>query len=326
MRTLLLIAVAALASLLPARSQYFVIHDTTEFDFIADRSSSIAQLATGMQFVEGPVWVSRDGGFLLFSDIPANELKKWSVGDELATFRQPSNNANGNCLDRQGRLITAEHAGRRLSITELDGTVRTLVDRYNGKRLNSPNDVVVKSDGAVWFTDPDYGLANAPKEQERNMVFRFDPEKQELHPVATDFERPNGLCFSPDEKRLFIADSGKQHIRVFEVQPDARLSGGDVFCRIENGVPDGIRCDATGRLYCAAGDGIHIYGPCGALIAKLIMPETPANLAFGGKDHQTLFVTARTSLYAVRLAVKGARMRDASTAASSSTARTDPAR
>ncbi len=326
MRTLFVIAVAALAGLLPARCQYFVIHDTKEFDFIVDQSSRITQLATGMKFVEGPVWVPRDGGFLLFSDIPANELKKWSVHDELATFRQPSNNANGNCLDRQGRLITAEHSGRRLSIMELDGTVRTLVDQYKGKKFNSPNDVVVKSDGTVWFTDPDYGLGAAPKEQEGNLVFRFEPKSEEIHPVATDFERPNGLCFSPDEKRLFIADSGKRHVRVFDVQSDGQLTGGEVFCRIENGVPDGIRCDATGRVYCTAGDGIHIFGPGGILIAKLIMPETPANLAFGGKDYHTLFVTARTSLYAVRLAVKGAKTRDTATATSARTETMDPAR
>jgi gluconolactonase len=290
-----------------ASAQYFVIEDQPEFDSMIGLSSKLAKLAGDMQFVEGPVWVPAEGGYLIFSDIPANELKKWSVQGDVATFRKPSNQANGNCLDREGRLITAEQGGRRLAITQKDGAVQTLVDRYAGKRFNSPNDVVVKADGTVWFTDPDYGLGSNPKEQEGDFVFRFDPKTKDIRPVATDFERPNGLCFAPGEKRLYIADSGRsrRHIRVFDVQKDSTLTGSKVFCTIDRGVPDGIRCDDTGRLYSTAGDGIHVFGPEGGRIGKFIVPETPANLAFGGKDCKTLFITARTSLYAIRLRVRG---------------------
>jgi gluconolactonase len=298
-------------AILPAlQAQYLVIYDTNEFDRVVMLSSKLGKLAGDMRFVEGPVWVPREGGYLVFSDIPANELKKWSVKeDEIVTFRQPSNHANGNCLDKRGRLITAEHTGRRLSITERNGTVHTLVDQFEGKKLNSPNDVVVKSDGTVWFTDPDYGLGNNPKEQAGNFVFRFDPRKKDLRVVARDFDKPNGLCFSPDERRLYVADSGKpKHIRVFDVLKDGSLAGGDVFCQIERGAPDGIRCDAAGRLYSSGGEGVYVFAPNGKLLGKIMMPESPANLAFGGRDGQTLFITARTSLYAIRLAVKGARL------------------
>jgi gluconolactonase len=246
---------------------------------------------------------------LVFSDIPANELKKWSVEEDLATLRKPSNNANGNCLDREGRLITAEHGARRVSITEADGTVHTLVDRFQGKRFNSPNDVVVRSDHAVWFTDPDYGLGDDPRELEGNFVFWYDRASKEVTVVAKDFEKPNGLCFSPDHRRLYVADSGpnRRHVRRFNVRPDGTLAQAQVFCEIEKGVPDGIRCDSTGRLYSTAGDGVHIFAPDGNRVGKFIVPETPANLAFGGKDNRTLFITARTSLYAIRLGVAGAK-------------------
>jgi gluconolactonase len=309
MKADLLAPLLLFSALSVASAQYFVIEDQPEFDRVVALSSKLAKLAGDMQFVEGPVWVPAGGGYLVFSDIPDNELKKWSVEEDLATFRKPSNNANGNCLDRQGRLISAEHGGRRLAIAQKDGTLETLVDRYAGNRLNSPNDVVVKTDGTVWFTDPDYGLGSNPKEQAGNFVFRFDPKSKEVRPVATDFEQPNGLCFAPGEKRLYIADSSRSrhHIRVFDVQKDGAVTGGKVFCTIDRGVPDGIRCDAAGRLYSTAGDGIHIFGPDGGRIGKLIVPETPANLAFGGKDYQTLFITARTSLYAIRLGVSGAK-------------------
>jgi len=309
MKANLFVPLLLFSALSVASAQYFVIDDPREFDSVVILSSRLAKLAGDMRFVEGPVWVPAEGGYLVFSDIPANELKKWSAEADLTTFRKPSNNANGNCLDQEGRLISAEHGGRRLVIAQKDGTLETLVDRCEGKRFNSPNDVVVKGDGTVWFTDPDYGLGSNPKEQAGNYVFRFDPKTKDIRPVATDFERPNGLCFAPGEKRLYIADSDRfrHHIRVFDVQKDGTLSGGKVFCTIAPGVPDGIRCDATGRLYSTAGDGIHIFGPDGGKIGKFVVPETPANLAFGGNDYKTLFITARTSLYAIRLGVRGAR-------------------
>ena len=284
--------------------------DKAEFGAIVSANAKLERLATGMKFTEGPVWVNRDAGYLVFSDIPSDELKILTVTDVmtlLKKYRKPSSNANGNTVDRQGRLITCEHSGRRVSILEDDGTLRTLVDRHDGKKFNSPNDVVVKSDGSVWFTDPSYGLPKGEtKEQEGNYVFRFDPKTKATAIVAKDFDMPNGLCFSPDEKKLYIADSGKpHHIRAFDVQPDGTVAGGGVFCVIDNGVPDGIRCDAQGRIFSSAGDGVHIFSTDGKLIGKILVPETPANLCFGGADGKTLFITAQTSLYSIKLKNQG---------------------
>ncbi len=286
----------------------FDIRDEAEFKKVIASDARLVKQATGMSFTEGPVWLEWDGGFLVFSDIPANELKQWTATGGLATFRAPSFNANGNTVDREGRLITCEHSGRRVSILESDGTLRTLVDRHDGRKFNSPNDAVVKSDGTVWFTDPPYGLPRGEtKEQEGNFVFRFDPKMKATTIVARDFDMPNGLCFSPDEKRLYIADSGKpRHLRVFEVQNDGTLTGGAVFAKIDQGVPDGIRSDIEGRVWSSAGDGVHVFAPDGKLIGKILVPEGPANLCFGGKDGTTLFITARTSLYSISVLVKGA--------------------
>ena len=302
----LLVAGASLTGLTAAEVE---IHDASEFSKIVAPEAKLTKLAGELKFTEGPVWLARDGGYLIFSDIPANELKQWSAKGGLTTFRQPSQNANGNTLDRAGRLVTCEHRGRRVSIQETDGTVRTLVDRFDGKKFNSPNDAVVKSDSTVWFTDPPYGLPNGEtKEQDGSYVYRFDPNTKTTTLVAKGFDMPNGLCFSPDEKKLYVADSGKpRHIRGFDVQLDGTLTGGAVFCQIDKGGPDGIRCDASGRIFSSAGDGIHIFGPDGKLIGKILVPESPANLCFGGADGHTLFITARTSLYSIPLLVKGAR-------------------
>jgi gluconolactonase len=293
----------------------FDVRNPAEFKKIVEPGTTIKKVAGDMKFVEGPVWINDDDdGYLVFSDIPANELKKWSNKGGVETFRKPSNNANGNTLDLQGRLITCEHSARRVSITEKDGTVKTLVDSYQGKKLNSPNDVVVKTDGTIWFTDPHYGIKPEQKEQPGNYVYRLDPKTGKLTAVVKDFDMPNGLCFSPDEKKLYVADSGKpRHIRVFDVQADGTLTGGNVFAKIEVGGPDGIRCDAKGRVYSSAGDGVHIFAPDGGLIAKIITPnrpggdkpETAANLCFGGKKKKTLYITANTSLYSIKLDVKG---------------------
>jgi gluconolactonase len=302
----LLCAGAALARLSAAEVE---ILDAAEFNNIVAPDAKVMKLVGDMKFTEGPVWLAKDGGVLVFSDIPANELKQWTSKGGLTTFRQPSRNANGNTLDRTGRLVTCEHSGRQVSVQDKDGAVRTLVDRFDGRKFNSPNDAVVKSDGTVWFTDPPYGLPRGEtKEQDGNYVFRFDPTTKTTLPVAKDFAMPNGLCFSPDEKKLYVADSGKpRHIRGFDVQPDGTLTGGAAFCQIDKGGPDGIRCDASGRIFSSAGDGIHIFRPDGKLIGKILVPETPANLCFGGPDGQTLFITAQTSLYSIPLRVKGAR-------------------
>lgn len=279
----------------------FEIKDQAEFNRIFDSTAKVERLATGMKFVEGPAWF-RSGGteFLIFSDIPANELKKWTPAKGVETFRSPSNNANGNTVDREGRLLTAEHGARRISRTEKNGTVVTLVDSFEGKALNSPNDVVVTSDGIIWFTDPDYGLAGRTKEQPGNYVYRFDERTKSIRAVIKDFDKPNGLCFSPDETKLYIADSGKpRHIRVFNVKPDGSADAGSVFAAIDKGGPDGIRCDKDGRIWSSSGDGAQIFAADGRLIARILLPEAGANLAFGGPDGKTLYLTARTSLYAV---------------------------
>jgi len=264
----------------------------------------LAELASGMQFTEGPVWVQAEGR-LIFSDIPADEMKAWSPAG-VTTFRKPSGHANGNTLDRRGRLLTCEHGNRRLSRTEPDGSVIALAETFNGNRLNSPNDVVVKSDGSIWFTDPPYGIEPEQIEQPHNYLFRLDADGR-LTPAADDFDRPNGLCFSPDETRLYVADSSaRHHIRVFDVDEDNILHGSNVLATIDPGVPDGMRVDMAGRIFTTAGDGIWVISPHGILLGKILLPQTPANCAFGGPGRRTLYVTARQSVYAIELATSGA--------------------
>lgn len=276
--------------------------------------AALKPLATGLKFTEGPAWVfGRDGadGFLVFSDIPANTLYRIDAGGKLSVFRKPSDNANGNMLARDGRLLTCEHGSRSVTVTDpaKPADKRVLIDRHDGKRFNSPNDLVERSDGTIWFTDPPYGLPKgATKELDGHFVIRFDPKRGKTTIVAGDFDMPNGLCFSPDEKRLYIADSGKpRHIRVFDVQPDGTLLGGAVFCTIDVGVPDGIRCDELGNVWSSSGDGVQVFDPSGKRIGRILVPESAANLCFGGKEHRTLFITARSGVYAIDLAVRGAR-------------------
>ena len=258
----------------------------------------VENVSTGHTFTEGPVWTSR--GTLLFSDIPGNKI--WEVGDETTVFRTPSGNSNGLTFDREGRLIACEHSNRRVSRTESDGTITVLADRFEGKRLNSPNDAVVKSDGSIYFTDPPYGISHEQQELDFQGVYRIDPEGK-LELLVKDFVRPNGLCFSPDEKLLYIADSSNlRHVRVFNVAEDGTLSGGEVFARItsDKGVPDGMKVDPGGRLYVAGPGGVWIFDTDGKHVETIETPETPANLAWGGRDGKTLYVTAVTSVYKVR--------------------------
>jgi len=284
----------------------FDVRDTEAFARCVDTNAVLQKLATGMKFTEGPVWVPRDGGYLVFSDIPANELKRWTAKDGVTTFRNPSQNANGNTVDAQGRLITCEHSGRRLSRLEPDGTLHALVEKWEGKRFNSPNDAVVAQNGAIYFTDPDYGLGGNPREIDGCWVLRFDPTTRNLRVLVKDFDKPNGIALSPDGKRLYVADSGKpRHLRVFEVSADGGVENGKVFAGIDKGGPDGIRCDAEGRVWSSAGDGVQIFGPDGKLIGKILVPDSPANLCFGGADGKTLFITARTSLYSIPVRVTG---------------------
>jgi gluconolactonase len=270
-----------------------------DFAKLFPKGAKVERLATDLQFTEGPVWMP--AGFLVFSDIPANKLMRWD--GKLSVFRENSQNANGNSLDRQGQLLTAEHGGRRISRTDGAGNITTVVDSFEGKKLNSPNDVVMTRDGAIWFTDPDYGLAGRPKEQAGNYVFRQANGK--LEAVIRDFDKPNGLCFSPDQTKLYVADSGApKHIRVFTVSRTGAVSGGNVFAKIDKGGPDGIRCDQAGRVWSSSGDGAQVFGADGKLLGRILLPEAAANLTFGGRDGRTLFLTARKSLYQVKTRVR----------------------
>jgi gluconolactonase len=298
---------------------YYEVLDPRFQDFIIP-VCKLEKLYAGARWAEGPVYFA-DGRFLLFSDIPNNRMLKWDeVTGEISTFRYPSNFSNGNTRDRQGRLVSCEHGARRVTRTEYDGGVTVLADRFEGKRLNSPNDVVVSSDGAVWFTDPPYGILSdyegykATSEIGACNVYRFDPEDRSLAVVASDFDKPNGLAFSPDETRLYIADSGRSHgpdkphhIRCFDVDGQGRLSNGRVFADIDPGIPDGFRVDVGGNLWVSAGDGVHCFAPDGALLGKLLIPETVANVCFGGPQCNRLFIAADSSLYAVYLNTTGLR-------------------
>jgi gluconolactonase len=272
----------------------------------------VEQLFGDGRWTEGPVYVAA-GRYLLFDDIPNNRMLRWDeCTGAIGVFREPSGYANGNTLDREGRLVTCEHGGRRVSRTEHDGSITTIADRVDGKRLNSPNDVVVRSDGSIWFTDPSYGIDSdyeghrAESEIGACNVYRVDPVTAAVRTVADDFERPNGLAFSLDEQTLYIADTRRKHLRAFAVGDDGALSGGDVFTTCSVGVFDGFRLDSTGRIWAAAGDGVHCFAQDGALIGKLVLPEIVSNLVFGGPKRNRLFVCATTSVYSILMNVNGA--------------------
>lgn len=263
------------------------------------------RVATGFQFTEGPLW--HPDGYLLFSDIPANQIRKWTPGGEVTIFREPSGNSNGLTFDRQGRLIACEHGNRRVSRTEKDGTIVTLADRYQGKRLNSPNDVVVKSDGSIYFTDPPYGVRPEDRELDFQGVYRWAPDGT-LTLLVDDFEKPNGLAFSPDEKTLYIADTDRRHVRAFDVQPDGTLANGRTFAELKSdapGGPDGMKVDVEGNLYVTGPGGTWVFDPTGKHLGTIVTPEAPANCAWGDADGKTLYLTARTSVYRVRVKVAG---------------------
>ncbi|GLW12449.1 gluconolactonase [Microtetraspora sp. NBRC 13810] len=270
------------------------------------------RLFDGCRWAEGPVYFPAHRS-LVWSDIPNDRMLRWDEETgTVAPFRRPAGYTNGNTLDGQGRLVTCEHGGRRVTRTEHDGSITVIADRHQGRRLNSPNDVVVRSDGSIWFTDPSYGIDSdyeghrAESEIGGCHVYRVDPVSGRVDLVAGDFEQPNGLAFSLDERFIYIADSERGHIRRFRVGDDGTLSAGDVFARCTKGVFDGIRLDAEGRVWAAAEDGVHCHDPDGTLIGKILFPETVSNLVFGGPKRNRLFVTATTSVYSVLLTVNGA--------------------
>lgn len=293
------------------------------FGRLISGNARLVRLWTGAAWAEGPVYF-RDGDFLLFSDIPNNRIMRFvpdhtGLGGTMSVYRQPANNTNGHTRDNEGRLVSCEHGGRRVSRTELDGTVTVVTDRFNGKRLNSPNDVVVKSDGTIWFTDPPYGIMTDLEgwqgEQEYGgcHVFCFDPRSGELRVAADDFVKPNGIAFSPDEKILYIADTGAshdpdgpRHIRAFDVGDDGKLRNSRIFATCDAGLFDGFRCDTAGRVWSSAADGVHCFAPDGTLMGKIKVPEVVANVCFGGLKRNRLYICGTTSLYAVLTHVNGA--------------------
>ncbi len=272
-------------------------------------------LHRGARKTEGPVYFGA-GRYLAWSDIPNSRLLRWDeTTGAVGVLREDSGYANGNTIDGAGRLITCEQGNRRVTRTEHDGSITMLADRYDGRPLNSPNDVVVRADGTVWFTDPSYGIdgdyeGNAgTNELGGCFVFRLDPDTGALTIVADDFVRPNGLAFSLDESQLFIVDTRQDpsHIRLFDVNDDGTLSGGSIFATCNAGKFDGIRLDSDGRVWAAAWDGVHCFAPNGDLIGKLLLPEPVSNLTFGGPKLNHLFITAGRSVYSLRVTITGAR-------------------
>jgi gluconolactonase len=265
------------------------------------------QLASGFEFTEGPIWMP--GGYLLFSDIPADRIYKWTPEGGTEVWRAPSGNSNGLTIDRSGRLIACEHGNRRVSRTEDDGSVVALASSYQGGRLNSPNDVVVKSDGSIYFTDPPYGIDAEPERREQacNGVYRIGPEG-DLELLADDFDRPNGLAFSPDESTLYIDDSPRRHVRAFDVRADGTLANSRILADMDHpqpGSPDGMKVDVEGHLYVAGATGVWVFEPDGTRLGVIVTPERPSNCAWGDDDRKSLYITARTSLYRVRVQVPG---------------------
>ena len=299
----------ALYEILDPRFKAFVLPNAT-----------LDVLGSGFRWLEGPVWFA-DHACLLFSDLPNDRVMRWSEGGGLSTFREPAGFANGHTRDLEGRLLSCSHQYRCVTRTELDGTITLLADRFEGRRLNSPNDIVVKRDGTIWFTDPPYGI-NTDYEGGKAVaelparVYRLDPRDGSLRVASEAFEGPNGLCFSPDERRLFITETGiqfaadpTQHIRVFDLADDALPKGeGQIFHKIDNGSADGIRCDQNGNLWSSAGDGVHCIDPAGILLGKIRVGSTVANLTFGGRFRSRLYLCGGETLYGIDVNQRGAQM------------------
>jgi gluconolactonase len=294
-------------------------HFEKDFRKMVNGSAQLETLYTNCRWAEGPVWFG-DGGYLLWSDIPNDRILRWMPGLGVSEYRKPAGNTNGHTRDREGRLVSCSHGNRRVERTEHDGSITVLADSYDGKPLNSPNDVVVKSDGTIWFTDPAYGIESdyegnkSAQEQDGCYVYCIDPKNGKLKVVVDDFDRPNGLAFSPDESILYIADSARSfsddrphHIRAFKVGSGNRLSGGKPLAVIEPGLPDGFRCDTDGNIWTSAGDGVHILSPSGVMIGKILTPKTPANVTFGGPKNNWLFIAATDSLHLLHTNANGAR-------------------
>ncbi|MEH2236845.1 SMP-30/gluconolactonase/LRE family protein [Nostoc sp.] len=282
--------------------------------------ASLQELANGAVHSEGPVYFHEDDS-VIWSDAHGNRVLHWSPTDNVSVLRDPSDYQSGNYRDLEGRLVACSSGLRAIIRREHDGEWKVLVDRYQGKRLNSPNDLVVKSDGTIWFTDPPYGITEpnqgygGEQEQPGSYVYRFDPATGEIYPVVTDMVRPNGLAFNPDESLLYVSDTaafnipgGPHHIRVYEVMQDRHVKNGRVFAVIDPGQPDGFRVDEHGNIFTTSQDSVQVYAPDGTQLGKILVPQTSTNLTFGGKERDRLFITAGHSLYAIDLNTRGVQL------------------
>ncbi len=289
-----------------------IVYDARLCDLISP-DAELEKLVGGAKHSEGPVYLPDDDS-VIWSDVSGNRLLRWSVQDGTQIIRDPSDYQNGNCLDQEGRLVSCSHGQRAIIRREYTGDWRVLVDRYQGNRLNSPNDLVVKSDGTIWFTDPPFGLTQPgeghaePQEQPGSFVFRFNPSTGKIHAVIKEMERPNGLAFSPDEKTLYVSDTsqvnysqGHHYVRAYDLIGETQVTNGRVFAVIEPGQPDGFKVDLQGNLFISSADSIQVFAPDGTCLGKLLVPEVCSNLAFGGQKGQRLFITAGHSLYTIRL-------------------------
>jgi len=299
------------------KNNEYEVHDP-RFRLLLQPNASMDKLTGECLWAEGPVYFPATD-LLIWSDIPNNRMLRWAPGMGVGVYRAPSNYSNGNTRDREGRLVSCEHGERRVTRTEHDGSITVIASHFEGKRLNSPNDVIVDSEGAIWFTDPDYGIISdyegyrSDSEIGRCNVYRVSPGDTQVRLVSDDFVKPNGLAFSPDESKLYIADSAAshddnapRHIRVFDVASNTALRNGRVFVEMQSGVPDGMRVDEHGNVWTSAEDGVHCYAPDGGLLGKILIPEVVANLTFGGPRRNRLFITATSSVYALHVGVRGA--------------------
>ncbi len=277
------------------------------FHTVIGSAVDLEQLGTGFDFTEGPIWHPTEK-HLIFSDMPGNHMRRWTPDGGIVTFRKPSNMANGNTYDRVGRMVTCEHSASRVIRTEPDGSITVLATHYDGKELNSPNDIVVKSDGRIYFTDPTFGRMEyygLPREQDLDFqgVYRVEEDGSGLTLLADDFAQPNGLCFDGDESRLYVNDTERGHIRVFDVNPDGTVSGGEIWAEVVGegeGAPDGLKLDVDGNVYCCGPGGVHVFAPDATCLGVIRIPEPVANFTWGDDDMRSIFVTASSSLYRVR--------------------------
>lgn len=285
------------------------------FRRVVGHDAPVEELATGFDFTEGAVW-NHVEGHLIFSDMPGDVMRSWTTADGIQVFRQPSNMANGNTFDLQGRLITCEHATSRVTRTEHDGSITVLATHHDGKELNSPNDVIVKSDGSIYFSDPSFGRMDyygVAREAELDVrgVYRLDPDSGDLRLLVDDFDQPNGLTFSLDERRLFVNDTMRAHIRVFDVNADGGLSNGCVWAELtgdREGLADGMKIDSQGNLYTAGPGGVQVFAPDAICLGVIYVPQGVANFTWGDADLCSLFINAGTSLYRTRVKIPGRRL------------------